>query len=147
MATCLYGTALFSRPGTETVGTGKPGRILPAQKAPSNFMQLSVPVPNAAQADLCIRPAFLLFGGLKHPSLRLRKPIPLKVDDQDGTVSVVWLETNEFGSGETLSEALDDFAATLIELQARLSQERESFSRHLLDLKQTLSEYISPRPR
>ena len=86
-------------------------------------------------------------GALRHPNLRLRKPIPLRTEENEGTVSVVWDEIQEFGHGDTLSEALYDFAATVTELFLRLSEEGSSLSDDLLTVRGKLEEYIEFRPR
>lgn len=129
------------RPGTKnTEPVGWQDR-LPGDKAPDNAFPVS-PVSKRTGAV----PPQILFGALQSPSLRLVKPIPLKTERTKDAISVVWEDVSEFGYGNTLSEAIFDFAATVTELYASLS-EGESLSDDLLKVKTKLCEYIELRPR
>lgn len=114
---------------------------LPADEAPDN----AFPVTASSKRTGAVPPR-ILFGALHSPSLRLVKPIPLTTEKTKDAVSVVWEEASEFGYGGTLSEAIFDFAATIIELYVTLT-EKECLSDDLLKVKNKLSEYIEPRPR
>lgn len=127
------------RPGTTDVEPAQWSRMLPPEKLPEEFLPVSTLGSKAI-------PQKLLFGALQSPTLRLVKPIPLKTEKSKDTVSVVWEDISEFGYGDTLSEAIFDFAATVTELYATLS-ENESLSDDLLKVKTKLFEYIESRPR
>jgi hypothetical protein len=126
-------------PGTTDVEPAQWGQMLPPEKLPEEFLPVS---PARSKA----MPQKVLFGALQSPTLRLVKPIPLKTEKSKDTVSVVWEDISEFGYGTTLSEAIFDFAATVTELYATLS-ENESLSDDLLKVKTKLFEYIEPRLR
>lgn len=138
-------TAIAPRlPGDLTAGTtdvepAQWGQMLPPEKLPEDFLPVSTVGRKAV-------PQRILFGALQCPTLRLAKPIPLKTEKSKDTVSVVWEDISEFGYGDTLSEAIFDFAATVTELYATLS-ENESLSDDLLKVKTKLFEYIEPRTR
>jgi len=92
------------------------------------------------------RPARLLFGALKAPTLRLRKPIPLDLSIGETEVVLTWAEIDEFGYGSTMGDAAEDFSRSLAELYCRL-QESELLGPDLLNVKQILSQYIETRAR
>jgi hypothetical protein len=90
-------------------------------------------------------PQTVLFGGLRHPALRMRQAMLLRTEiNETGGVSVVWDEGNEFGVGDTFGAALDDFALTLSELFIELG-EASRLSHDLSALKEKLSTYIEVR--
>lgn len=93
------------------------------------------------------RPEWIEFGALMHPLLRLQRPIRLQVSSNEGMVSVFWREGTEFGYGQTMSEALDDFGRTLAELYSRLNEPNVQLSSDLQETKQLLCAYIESRPR
>jgi hypothetical protein len=107
-------------------------------ETPVQFVISELP-PNA-------RPARLLFGAVKQPTWRLRKPIPLDVSTEDTHVVVTWADIDEFGYGSTMGAAADDFGRALGELYERL-QESEQLGPDLLRVKQILSQYIEIRSR
>lgn len=53
------------------------------------------------------------FGGRIGPRLKLIKAIPVEVSRDNGLVTVWSPDVEEFGSGKSLSEAMDDFGASL----------------------------------
>ena len=128
-------------PGTKDADRAAPPMVLPAEKAPDDYL----PVSSGNEATSAM-PQEIKFGALRSPLLRLLKPIPLRTEKREGTVSVVWDDITEFGYGDTLSEAIFDFSATLSELFKTLSGQ-QSLSDDLLEVKNKLSEYIEPRPR
>jgi len=90
------------------------------------------------------RPEHLLLGALGDPRLKVLNPIPLCVSVEDSHVVVSWPATEEFGTGATMSAALDDFAASVRELVHRLN-ETTDLGPDLANVKQHLSEYIAVR--
>lgn len=129
------------RPGTKNTDPVGWQDALPPEKAPDHALPVSSPSKGTSAV-----PQEILFGALQSPGLRLVKPIPLKTDKTKDTVSAVWEDISEFGYGDTLSEAIFDFARTVAELYLTLS-EKESLSDDLLRVKDKLSEYIEPRTR
>lgn len=92
------------------------------------------------------RPSRVQFAALRDPRLRMIRAIPLNVSVEESEVVVVsWPETDEFGTGETLSAALDDFAASLRDLYHQLFAPGANLGADLQRVKQTLEHYIQPR--
>ena len=126
-------------------------RALPKQEVPASqqhFLpaQLVLAVRTEAwQSAPTARPQNLLFGALKDPDVRLRKPIPLELSTEDEGVVLTWAEVEEFGYGVTMGAALDDFGHTLRELYRRLHEPEIKLSSDLEKVKETLASYIEPR--
>jgi|SRR5208283_4061543 len=91
------------------------------------------------------RPSRVLFAALHDPRLRMVLAIPVDVSVEESTVVVCWPEINEFGTGETLSVALDDFAGGLRELYYRLFTKDVALGPDLSRVKEILGRYIQPR--
>jgi hypothetical protein len=85
------------------------------------------------------------FAVVRDPRLRVVKAIPLNVSRDESHFVVNWPETHEFGTGDTLSGALDDFAGSLRELYHELFSADVQLGPDLEKVKQTLAEYIQPR--
>ena len=137
-----------SVPGTNYADNADSGQVLPPEPANNIpvFPSVEISIELLEEAPSA-RPPQILFGALRHPNLRLRKSIPLRAEKDSGTVSVVWEDIQEFGYGDTLSDALYDFAETVTELFIRLSDEGSSLSGDLLTVRGKLTEYIEFRPR
>lgn len=142
-ATAILPESLVSEPGTKSSETPERRGILPPQEWSDHIV---IPILSPKDASSA-RPAKVMFGALRHPNFRLRQPIPLRTEVEGGIVSVVWDEIQEFGSGETFSEAIFDFTSTVTELFIRLSEKAFPLSDDLLRVKRVLSDYIEPRPR
>ena len=95
--------------------------MLPRQQRGQGY-----PVPNVRVEILLPayapnpRPSKVLFGGLQDPDLQVQRAIPLEVSVDESSVVVRWAEIEEFGTGDTLSDALDDFAHAVRELYHHL---------------------------
>ena len=129
-------------PGIQTPTAGR-GMLPPTSEA--------VPVPSNVVAEFRTldqmpdpRPSRVLFAGLRDPRLRMVQAIPLDVNVEDSNVVVYWQAIDEFGVGETLSGALDDFASTLRELYHRL-MEVDELGPDIAEVKRVLGEYVVPR--
>jgi hypothetical protein len=122
--------------------------VLPRQKRGQGY-----PVPNVRVEILPPayapdpRPSKILFGGLQDPGLQLQRAIPLEVCVDESSVVVRWVEIEEFGTGETLSDALDDFAHTVRELYHHLHADHVKPGTDLLRVMKVLGEYVEPRPK
>jgi hypothetical protein len=90
------------------------------------------------------RPDHLLLGTVGDDRLRVLKPIPLDVSVEDVHVVVSWTEVDEFGSGDTLSQAIDDFSASLLQLRDHLLQ-AVSLGPDLQRVQSIVNEYVGPR--
>lgn len=91
-------------------------------------------------------PRTVNFGSLKDPRLQVLKPIPLAVSVEEGHVVVTWDAADEFGTGETLTGAVEDFAASLRQLYHHLHND-PNLGPDLTCVRRSLEEYIAPRQR
>jgi hypothetical protein len=140
MATALIpNTGPVSPSGTQSSEAPRPG-VLPKQE----YNLVTVPFWTDAPPRSAI-PQTVLFGGLHHPALRMRRAIPLRTETvETGGVSVVWDEGNEFGFGDTFGAAMEDFARTISELFIELG-EAPNLSQDLAAIRDKLSAYIEFR--
>jgi len=123
--------------------TGEYNYLLPSQGGGVVFS--NVDAEGSFQQIPNPRPSRLLFGGIRDPRLRMIQAIPLDVSVEESTFVVSWPEVNEFGTGETMSAALSDFAGALIELYYRLSEPDVKLSGDLRNVKEILGHYIQRR--
>jgi hypothetical protein len=123
---------------------GQGGGVLPPQHEDFIRSPLLIEVKAPAYSAL---PDHVLFGALRHPALKLRKPILLQVGRSNTGVNVSWEETEEFGTGETFSSAIDDFGLTLAELFIQLENADSPLSEYLLAIREKLLDYIEVRPQ
>jgi hypothetical protein len=91
------------------------------------------------------RPPRVQFAGIRDPRLQVVNPIPLDVSVEESTVIVCWPAINEFGTGETLSSAIDDFAGGVRELYHHLFAPDVTLGPDLLKTKDIVGQYIQPR--
>jgi hypothetical protein len=90
-------------------------------------------------------PSRVQFAALRDPILQMVRAIPLQVSKEESNVVVSWPEVDEFGTGETLGVALDDFANGLRELYCRLFAPDVNLGPDLQRVKQVLDQYIQRR--
>ena len=91
------------------------------------------------------RPPRVLFGALKDPCLLVVDPIPLDVSLEESTVVVTWSDVAEFGTGATLSAAIDDFSGALRELYHQLFASDVKLGADLQKIQKILEQHIQPR--
>jgi hypothetical protein len=131
------------RPGVESL-VEESGKELPPQVASTPpELQPNLRVSVGTSFPIA-RPQTLHFGALKDPAYRLRKAIPLDVSSEESSIVVTWPAIDEFGFGDTLGAALDDFAHTLRELHHRLLSDT-ALGPDLQQVKSTLEDFIEPR--
>jgi hypothetical protein len=123
--------------------------VLVAQVLPSEQLQHG-PAPKGLTVTflsgaLTSRPDVVQFAAIRDPRLRIVKAIPLNVSREESHFIVDWPETHEFGTGDTLSGALDDFAGSLRELYHELFSPNANLGPDLEKVRQTLAEYVQPR--
>ena len=90
------------------------------------------------------RPSRVQFAALRDPRLRMKQAIPLDVTVEEGHVVVNWAAIDEFGSGDNLSAAIDDFAYALRALYRYLAGVEE-LGPDLANIKLVLGQYIEAR--
>jgi hypothetical protein len=148
-ATAPLVEAEVTPPGAST--PPEQGQVLPHEKVPARCF--AVPVESHLLQPETVnevpegRPRELLFGALINPLLRMRRAIPLEVATEQAGVVVSWREIEEFGYGETMSVAVEDFSHTLVELYFRLNDPTARLSPDLENVKRVLASYIEVRPR
>jgi hypothetical protein len=138
-------TSKISSTGT-VIGEQKPsGEVLPRQEQTPEPVVLSAPFsyPGIPASG---RPSQVLFGALNDFQYRLRRPIQLDVTTEEGHVVVNWAEIEEFGTGDSLGAAIDDFSQALRSLHRYLLRTQE-LGPDLAHIKQVLGDYIESRPR
>ena len=138
MATAV--THVLEGGGTEFLG--RTGDLLPQEK--QSLGVIPVPVRFQPGAPDSALPPQVLFGALRHPALRLIRPIPLRTERSEHGISVIWEEGQEFGYGETFGAAIYDFSDTVAELYLHLN-DAEALSEDLIALRTALSRYIDIR--
>ena len=109
------------------------------QSPPSVTVRILAEVPSA-------RLQSVMFGALTHPKLRLRKPIPLAVSEEEGHVVLNWEAASEFSCGTTMGDALDDFSKTVSELYMELNAKNVRLGSDLEGVRRILDDYIELRP-
>ena len=133
---------VYSRPDPPALEVLPPQKetVLPLVLLPTDAQVMEGPPPVA-------RPSLVQFAALRDPRLRMVRPIPLEVSVEESTVVVCWSRTSEFGTGETLSAAIDDFSAGVRDLYWQLSAPNARLGADLSSIKQALDEHIQPQPR
>ena len=112
------------------------------QEHPKSNVRVEILLPAYAPNP---RPSRVFFGGLQDPGLQVVRAIPLDVSVEESTVVACWSEIDEFGTGDTLSAALDDFAGATRELYHRLFAPDVTLGADLQRVKETVGQYIQPR--
>jgi hypothetical protein len=130
-----FETGVYSRPESMV--------LPPQQPTPVNFTYLPTHV-KAMNNMPDARPSRLQFAALRDPRLRMKQAIPLDVTVEEGHVVVNWAAIDEFGSGENLGAAIDDFAYALRALYRYLNGVEE-LGPDLANAKRVLGEYIEKR--
>ncbi len=140
MATALIlNTGPVSPSGTQSGEAPRHG-VLPKQE--NNLATVPFWIHTSPRSAI---PQTVLFGGIRHPALRMLKPMALRTEKTETAgVSVIWDEGNEFGFGDTFGAAMEDFAHTIAELFIELG-EASSLSQDLSAIREKLSGYIEVR--
>jgi hypothetical protein len=154
-ATPVVNSAILSGSGSSDFRTSQIAQqisgeatVLPRQDRGQGYPEPNVRVEIRLPTDAPNpRPAKVLFGGLQDPDVQVVRPIPLEVCVEESTVVVSWTEIDEFGTGENLSCALDDFSHTLRELYHHLHAGDITPGADLLHVRKVLGEHIEPRKK
>jgi hypothetical protein len=91
-------------------------------------------------------PRQVLLGALRDGRLRVRSPIAVNITREDHHIIVEALEFDEFGFGNTLSEALVDLQHAIADLYLTLEQEQDHLGPDLERVWHSLQEKIQRRP-
>ena len=92
-------------------------------------------------------PATILFGATIDRRLRVKNPIPITLSKEGDVVVASSSELEEFGYGNDISEALDDFARTLAELYLSLEENADRLGDDLKQQFSRLCTFIEVRSR
>jgi len=103
-------------------------------------------VPQAPGGPPAGLPSEFVVGTLRHPVLRLRRPVRLAVAQDEEFVTVVLDEVDEFGYGPHLTAAIEDWQQTIAELYLTLQAERERLGPAMADLWERLQTVVEARP-
>jgi predicted RNase H-like HicB family nuclease len=88
-------------------------------------------------------PRTMLLGSLSDPRVRVTRPIPVEITRAEGSVVASVPEFEEFGQGDTSSEALQDLSRSLAELFLSLRQDQERLGSDLHRLLGRLQSYLA----
>lgn len=122
------------------------GAVLPSQEQIQTIVVQTLPAWFVSPAEIpSPRPATVQFAALRDPRLQMISPIPLEVSVEDSSVIVCWSETSEFGTGNTMGEAIDDFARSLRELYNTLFAPNVSLGSDLERVKHAIERHVQPR--
>lgn len=89
----------------------------------------------------------LLFGAILHPQIRVVKPLPVDIVSQKDGFVARFKTADEFGTGATVSLALEDLAKTVAELYIQLNEQSEKLGPDLKDLQNKLGRYLALRQK
>jgi hypothetical protein len=87
-------------------------------------------------------PDRLLYGGAVHPELRTIVPFDVRFEPMESGFAAVVHELEEYGLGDTRSEALEDLRKTLQELYLSLERDQPRLSVDLLSVWARLNQHI-----
>jgi hypothetical protein len=88
-------------------------------------------------------PDELLYAGAIHPELRIVVAFEVRFERVEGGHAAVVHELEEFGLGETRSDALEDLRKTLRELYLSLEQDESRLSGDLLSIWARLKSHVA----
>lgn len=141
-------SANISPPGREVLSDWprNDNSVLPKQNPESPFPKSNVTVNIIPINELpSALPHLVQFAAIRDPRLRIVRAIQLNVSVEESHVVVCWPETNEFGTGDTLSTALDDFESGLRDLYRRLFASDVKLGADLIKVRTELEQHIQPR--
>lgn len=120
----------------------QPGKPSVKFQRPAAAARVETKVMFVAPLAPAPRPTQILLGTLSTFGYRLVKPIPVRLDTQDGTVVASWHDVDEFGTGASMCSACEDLGRTLAELYKSLKADQEKLGPDLARIWQVLQEYV-----
>jgi hypothetical protein len=128
---------VVSPPGAHTVerkdAEAKVKAIVGNEPVAAQFKEISYSLPGR-----------VLLGQTFSPRIRIVKAIPADISQEGRVIVACWAATNEFGSGSTLSEALEDLSRSIVELFLALIDEA-ALGPDLQKIRSRLSDHIELR--
>ncbi|SRR5260221_13205441 len=116
-------------------------KMVPLRLQPS-FIHAGVSVVTARAER---RPTKILLGTLTDPGFRVIEPIAADIEDVDGSVVASWRDIEEFGTGSTVTSAIEDLGRTIAELYRALLNDSEKLGPDLQQVWQILQTHVVPR--
>lgn len=87
-------------------------------------------------------PSRILLGTLSAPGHRVVKAIPVNLSLEEGMVVASWRDADEFGTGASMSSALEDLGRTVAELYESLDADKDRLGPDLVRIRGLLHEYV-----
>ncbi len=115
----------------------------PVRPGPAQMRTSRVKVSQNAATSAT--PGTLVLGSLRHPQLRLRSSLPLRVEREHDFVTVWNDALEELGYGPYLTVAVEDFQKTVVELYFSLRSDQSRLGPEMARLWQKLQERIEER--
>ena len=121
----------------------------PAQEIPSPSSELKGSAPGysiivrAGASEP--RPTEILLGTLNRPGFRVLKPIKVLIGSDGETVTALWREADEFGTGDSVFDACEDLGHTVAELYLSLKADELRLGPDLQRVWHLLKEYVAPQ--
>lgn len=134
------------KPGVYSPPEPQISGLLPPQEenfVPPPALPTEVLVPPDQLPNL--RPSHVSFAAIRDPRLRMTQAILLDVTFEESNVVVYSPEIEEFGTGDTLTAALEDFGASARELYYRLAAPDVILGTDLQRIKGVLDAYLQRR--
>jgi hypothetical protein len=97
------------------------------------------------QIELLPIPREILFAASPGRGLYFKKPISLTIYREQEAYIAYASDIEEFGYGESVAQALDDFGKTICELYLSLSKDKDRLGRHLHRQFAKLNEFLEIR--
>jgi len=115
------------------------------------LMPIEWPKPAPAQMDVRVevgparRPDRILLGTLSDQGFRVIKPIAVSLEVRDDSTIASWPAVDEFGTGASISNAVEDLGRTVAELYRTLQLDAARLGPDLHAVWEKLQEFVVPR--
>jgi hypothetical protein len=116
---------------------------VPSPVAVSNSVVVEERFLGTVLATPMIVPEELLYAGAIHPELRTVLPFHVRFERTESGYAAVVHDLDEYGLGNTRSEALEDLRKTLQELYLSLERDESRLSEDLLSVWARLKNYVT----
>ena len=127
-------------PQPSTVTYPQPSEVVQFIPADVNVLPM---IRNHSGSDDLPESGALAIGTLGSPLVRPKKPIRLSVAREGSYFTARWEVIAEFGYGENLTDAIEDFQKTVLDLFERLEDDESRLGPDLAAILAVLREYLS----
>jgi len=132
-------------PATEIKQMSGAPAIQSPEAVSMKFQELHVPRNLGTLDQPVVVPGEVLLGSVRDGRLRVYSPIRVKFTQEGQHVIAEAVELNEFGFGNSVSEALTDLQHAIVELYLTLDKEQERLGSDLQDVWEKLQKLIRVR--